>query len=649
MKFTRGDIVVDLTKLKFFQAKWTKDLITGVIDDPSTLDEHFVKPITAIVQRVEKTLYVQHQFESERKRKQTPPPVPATEAAYLEDLGIKIENHQSLTYQFPKWSVKKHVLAILKAAKGKVQTPEQFVRDCKYAFFAPKMKALADSAHVLEPDFTQAKVYLRRREDKKEEEEREKGAPVTIDRVMQIFQTHLINLKRVQPTKRGKNGKELPRPKKEFLPIAEWTADRINTDLSVVADTLRAVFYKHGTAAEDATAPWRYLKWACLCGQPESEHISISKLLEAWGPDRSATLLKRAKKAAELIEKQHTKQRRKEMREKKLHGEVMRRLDINLKKTHKAKELLAHEEEDDEDEDEDKVLRRALRGAHRKGPFASKTVPHLQLAAAENKPTYKERTNPTDVDRFAQILKPSEFKESTRHLTESHVQEAAVFNGRLPIGEIPHALGEESMRALEEASAREQAQAEQEVRERCPWYLPDRDIEEALPPPTNEQAHKPNPLGSFLPPGATRRSFYARQTRLAATRREKELVERGLLGVVDRIRARFPRMRPFGALDGESPMGSYDYAQHASRFTPPLGIPKRTNDSSPPELSAKARKEAEERAEAIKLAKGLKSSSDVQGPLLPRAQFSLLGSGWKDNEKENKEQEEKQDKEEQKE
>lgn len=574
MKFTRGDIVVDLTKLKFFQAKWTKNLITGVIDDPSTLDEHIVKPVTSVVERVEKTVYERHKFEMNRKRKQKPPPVPATEIPFLEDLGINIEYHRSLTYRYEKWPIKKHVLAVLKAAKGKYLTPEQFVRDCKYAFFTPTTKALADSAHVLQPDFTKAKVYL----GSPDRENHSRFSytslqQISITRVLQIFQTHLVDLERYQPTAVDKRGKKLLKPKKEKLPLAPWTAERIKTTLSVVADTIKAVFMKRAGPMEDLTAPWRYMRWAYMCAQPESEHVSIARLIEAWGPERSHAILSRARRNAATIEALHEKTLRREKKERlkaiqlaeRQMKEIDTRVDDKLAQRNERNELLLYTAEV-----EDNIFRRALRGAHLQGPFASNAVPHLQLAAAAaaaEQPTYKERTSPADVDRLPQILSTSEFKEATRHLpeeqaqkhlTEEQMREAATFNGRLPLGVIPHALGSDDVALLESAKERERQRAEEQVREEYPWFLPDRNLEEVLPKeePTDFKPPVPKtpPLGPFAPRGTPRRTYQVTQARLVAQT------------VLRRLRGQ----------EEESAEGPGADMRHPSDLPPALGIPDQT-------------------------------------------------------------------------
>lgn len=403
MKFTRGDIVVDLTKLKFFQSAWTRSLTSGEIQDEATVANHFVKPITSIVKRVDEILYKKDQYNqySRKKRQHHPAPdVSPADASFLEDLGIEVENHHSLRFKYEEMSVEDHVLRLLNAAKGRIDSPEQFVRDCKYAFFPPSVKALNASATTALFDDMKNNVNSYYRQAKGRVIPR-----VKIHYIMMVYHNQLLCLR---DQSHGK-----------------WTVENVGEKLKAIAECITVVrrdedeLEKH---EPDTTAVWRYLKWAFLCGETQSEHISIVQLIVLWGAKRSFRMIRRAMKTAAVFQKVED---RNERLEKALKKHVVKRLQLREEETSQEAGESGETEGQDSvdillprDEKDAKELetprRNMMRAAHREGPFVSRSP--RETAAANSEPTYAQRTKPADVKLPAQMLEPSQWKDHMRRL-----------------------------------------------------------------------------------------------------------------------------------------------------------------------------------------------------------------------------------------
>lgn len=507
---------MDLTKLKFFQSKWTRNLISGTANDPTALAKFFVKPIASIVKRVDKILYVDDRFQNARGLKQKHrPQVPAAEALFLQDLGIDIDHHKSLTYGDEKRSVEDHVLAVLRAAKYRVQSPEQFVRDCKYAFFPPTAEGLKNSVGAVRGD-----MYDDRQIDYWRIGQTSVERKITFARAMNVFYTQLMDLRNrtLHEDRKATEAKEkkmamaqekkIPPQKRKRLrgsrtvvslenePLETWwNEERILRKLTTIAD---AITVRHVGVSRDLTAPWRYLKWAFLCAEEESAHISIVKLLLAWGPTRTFKMAKRACAAASVEErllakdmKRELKARRRIRREFRL---VARDLDARDEAPSEATDpftaLLPHDEQSGDDA--------RLRSAHREGAFVSK---------GPCAPEKQEAESPADRAHLSQMLRPHEWKDGSRRLPVAVVEKAASFNADLPFGVIPEALAQKT---------------EEEAAAAPSWFHPDREKGDG---PSAEPER-----GPLAPPGTPRRNR----------------ILRTLLEDTARLRSRKPNFLPDG-------------------------------------------------------------------------------------------------------
>lgn len=506
MKFTRGDIVVEMTKLKFFQNTWTRNLISGKTEDAVTLANHFVDPITLLVERIDKIIYEKDEFEAKRQKKQTQPELPAAHALFLNDLGIDIYQHHSLTRNDPTRSVKDHVLAILRAAKGEVQSPEQFVRDYKYAFFPPTAKALQDSICVVRSDMARMNQINYLRIGKTGGVEKD----ILFRRVMNVFHHQLLDVRNHVLQEDVPKSREKNQSRSTAANLAVdatrgvehwWSEKRLNQKLNTLTNAIHVTL---PDGRKDPNAPWKYLRWAFLCAQPQTSHMIISKLLLAWGPDRSFKMIRRAYKGVMLGEKLLKRER---LHEQKLRREVLRRVMTTEERREKRGErrldlsmasdaeegvssdsLLPHDEQVASNEDPFTAM---LRSAHREGAFVSRSQPRPSAVAAargdDSEEIYKQRTSAADVDRPSQMLHPSEWKNGTRHLPVAAVEKAADFNSQVPIGLIPWAL------------------AQSKKDEPAPWYAPKPGDD------CDRSKEKMSEFGPLAPDGAGRRNHILRQ------------------------------------------------------------------------------------------------------------------------------------------
>lgn len=496
-------------------------MISGKTEDAATLAKHFVDPITLLVKRIDKIIYEKDEFEATRRKKQKRPELPAADALFLKDLGIEIDHHHSLTHEDEKRSVEDHVLAILRAAKGQVQSPEQFVRDCKYAFFPPTAKALGDSVSVLRPDMgNENRIHYWRIGPHSAVEQN-----ILVQRVMHIFHHQLLDVRNriLHEDKPKVKAKERSRYAALDVPIHNtkgveswWSEERLHQKLTTLSNAIQVILPDGG---KDQTAPWRYLKWAFLCAQPESEHISISKLLLAWGPDRSFRMTRRAYKAAVVSEKvfKRAKRMERQLRIKVLRQARLTERRLELRKAADAEEgvssdsLLPHDEQDAVAED---PLTAMMRSTHRAGAFVSRSRPRPSAVAAagggDAEEIYQQRTSAADVDRPSQMLQPSEWKKGTRRLPVAVVEKAAGFNSDVPVGLIPWAL------------------TQNENGKPAPWYAPKPDDDYGL---SKEQMPE---FGPFAPEGAGRRNAILKAGYAQAIRLQNKPAGVHPLAMVDR-------------------------------------------------------------------------------------------------------------------
>lgn len=238
-------------------------------------------PIFSVVKSVDDILSRFDKFEANRRRRQKPLELSPAEKLTLDNLGISIDDHFGFSAQYPKSSLKRHIELVLRAAKDIVNSPEQFVRDHKFAIFPPKAKALFDTSTSLYKN-SETQI-IRWGESKRSAKE------VKIHFVMNVFHNQMREL-------RDKKG--------------VWTEEDVNMKLNTIVNYISV--YDRVRKEYDGTAPWRYLKWAFLCAEPESTKISIVRLILAWGPDHTFRMIRRAFKVAERVQKGYDKAFRRE-------------------------------------------------------------------------------------------------------------------------------------------------------------------------------------------------------------------------------------------------------------------------------------------------------------------------------------------------
>ncbi|KAJ0116558.1 hypothetical protein J7T55_007538 [Diaporthe amygdali] len=241
--FTRGDIVVDLAKLKFFQSRFTRELISGDIPDPITLSNRILKPIQSELERLKQDLSKGSVSE-----------------AVAEVVGDKPEKRIDMKRQ-PEELTEKYIHEVLKASKGPVGNHRQFISDNLYAFWPPSTPAYKSSFMELQTGMNRIKMMQKTK----------KILNMDISKV-------LLQLRNLL----------------DELSEDKWTLENVGTKAKELADSV-TYYNTEKDHIMDNGAGWKFLRWGLLVGMPGLSVVPVMVLL---GREESLRRLRVARKAA---------------------------------------------------------------------------------------------------------------------------------------------------------------------------------------------------------------------------------------------------------------------------------------------------------------------------------------------------------------
>lgn len=245
LKFTRGDIVVDLVKLKYFQNRFIRDLISGAVADPVALSNRILKPIQIELQRLDEKSKLSTQQEDE-------------------DLTVGMDEHDSiagLTMQRILGRTEDYIHNVLKAWKGPIDDHAQFVRDNLYAFWAPSKAAYRASFTELQDGMR--RILLTKKTKKVENTD--------ISKVLLYFRNSL-----------------------EEIPEEQWDTETVGNKSKELADAIEYYDVKKEQVMSHG-AGWKFLRWGLLNGMPG---LSVVPMMLLLGRDESLRRLREARKIA---------------------------------------------------------------------------------------------------------------------------------------------------------------------------------------------------------------------------------------------------------------------------------------------------------------------------------------------------------------
>ncbi|ROW12502.1 hypothetical protein VMCG_00033 [Cytospora schulzeri] len=249
MKFTRGDIVVDLVKLKYFQNRFIRDLISGAVADPVALSNRILKPIhTELLQLDEKL---------------------STQKTGL-DLAVGVDGLDSiggLTMRRTAGRTEEYIHQVLKAWKGPIDDHNQFIRDNVYAFWPPSKAAYRDSYAELQDGMR--RIVLKKTKKIYENTD--------ISRVMVNFRYRLA-----------------------MIPEEQWDLETVGNKAKELADAVEYYDTKKEHAMSHG-AGWKFLRWGLLNSMAGLSVVPIMLLL---GREETLRRLREARKIASKLEEQ---------------------------------------------------------------------------------------------------------------------------------------------------------------------------------------------------------------------------------------------------------------------------------------------------------------------------------------------------------
>ncbi|KAL1871450.1 hypothetical protein VTK73DRAFT_2058 [Phialemonium thermophilum] len=121
LKFTRGDIIVNMGKLPYFQKQHTKRLLAEEPPNMDLLTAHFIRPIEGIIKSMEEARLAKRSYSG-------------FDVSLLGDMVAQLESEPA--------GPQHRVLKALKANKPSISTLEDFVKDNKYLFWAVPQQVL---------------------------------------------------------------------------------------------------------------------------------------------------------------------------------------------------------------------------------------------------------------------------------------------------------------------------------------------------------------------------------------------------------------------------------------------------------------------------------------------------------------------------
>lgn len=235
--------MVDLVKLKYFQNRFIRDLISGSVADPATLSNRILKPMQAELQRLDESFQVQQETEE-----------PMSGLGELDSLG-------NLTMRRPHSRTEDYIHQVLKAWKGPVDDHSQFIRDNMYAFWAPSKAAYKDSYQNLQDGMR--RITLTRSRNAVENTD--------ISRVLTYFRSCL-----------------------DDIPEDQWVSETVGDTAKKLADAVE--YYDiEKQQAMDHGAGWKFLRWGLFNGM---SGLSVVPMMLLLGREESLRRLREARKIA---------------------------------------------------------------------------------------------------------------------------------------------------------------------------------------------------------------------------------------------------------------------------------------------------------------------------------------------------------------
>ncbi|KAG8161858.1 hypothetical protein KVR01_008845 [Diaporthe batatas] len=249
LKFTRGDIVVDLAKLKFFQTRFTRDLISGAAVDPTALRQRILTPISSELARLDRQLFKQ--------------PVSGLVA---EIVGDEPKKRISPEREWKRLE-EEYIHEVLKASKAPLDNHRQFIRDNLYAFFPPSTLAYKNSFNEFQSSMNRIKL----------EQKEKRILNVDISKVLLYFRNSLGELTE-----------------------ENWTLENVGDKAKELADSV-TYYSTEKDQLMDHGAGWKFLRWALFVGSPG---LSVVPMMVLLGQKETLKRLRIARQCAAVKEEQ---------------------------------------------------------------------------------------------------------------------------------------------------------------------------------------------------------------------------------------------------------------------------------------------------------------------------------------------------------
>lgn len=355
LKFTRGDIIVDLSKLKFFQKQLTRSLITGENPDSAALSKQIIQPILAEVKQITKGL------QGGQKR----------EALDAEPHLREIYDSLASLQPGDKHS-EDYVLQVLKAWKGSVDDPFHFVKDNLFAFFRPSNNAMRIKYKELQANMARIMII---------KSDRKTLINADISKVLKQFTS---KLSQVQEN--------------------DWNAEKLG---DIVKELVDSVKFYDTLANKDKfeSAGWLFMRHALVNGQPGSALVPLMLL---FGQLETRYRIRRARKIAADQEKLMSKEQKKADSQRRRSGAGAvpppePRNETLATASRKKAELTGQDPFEMAME-----VKKQKEKPLEEGPFKSQPPPPP--------PKKSPPRDPSEVERSPQFLSRREWKLGTRHI-----------------------------------------------------------------------------------------------------------------------------------------------------------------------------------------------------------------------------------------
>ena len=241
--------MVDLAKLKFFQTRFTRDLISGATVDPTALSHRIIKPILSGLERLNRDLFKQ----------------PVSEFV-AEVVGDQPKMRISAARQ-RRQPTEEYIHEVLKASKAPVDNHRQFIRDNLYAFWPPSTLAYKNSFNEFQSGMKRIKMVRKK----------QKILNMDISKVLHHFRDSLHELTE-----------------------EEWTLENVGNKAKELADSV-TYYSTEKDQLMDHSAGWKFLRWALLVGSPG---LSVVPMMVLLGQKETTKRLRVARRCANVREEQ---------------------------------------------------------------------------------------------------------------------------------------------------------------------------------------------------------------------------------------------------------------------------------------------------------------------------------------------------------